>query len=156
MPLAGKGLQSSQQISVAPNDVQIVSADTTKRNSTNLEEMWATVGSSVPLDVFSLFDLASKPPAFSGAAGTPAAAAAKTFRFPVAINGPDSFDAQLALANPNNSTATVTIKVLNSTGSVKGSFEEALQANNQVLFKLTDRMNFGSSLFNGSVAVCAS
>jgi len=155
VPLAGKGLESSQSFSAAANRTLLISGDTTKRNSANLEEMWALVTSNEPLDGFTLSDLASKPPAFNGAIGAQSLAPSMTFRFPVAINGPDSFDAQLAIANPNSSTASVTVKLLNSNGSVIGSFQEALQANNQVLFTLTEKMSFSSSLFNGAVAVCS-
>jgi len=155
VPIAGKGLQSSQSFSAAANRTLVISGDTTKRNSQNLEEVWATVTSNEPLDSFVLSDLASKPPAISGAVGAPSLAPSKTFRFPVAVNGPDSFDAQLAIANPNSSVATVTVKVLNSSGSVTGTFAESVAANNQTLFKLTDKMSFSSSLFSGAVAVCS-
>jgi len=155
VPLAGKGLQSSQSFSAAANRTLVISGDTSKRNSAKLEEMWATVTSNQPLETFSLSDLASKPPAFSGAVGAPLLAPSKTFRFPIAVNGPNSFNAQLAIANPNNSTATVTIKVLNASGSTTGSFGVSLAANNQALFNLTDKMKFSSSLFSGSVAVCS-
>ena len=156
VPVAGKGLQSSQSFSAAANRTLVVSGDTSKRNSANLEEMWATVTSNEPVDVFSLSDVASKPPAFSGAVGVQALAPSKTFRFPVTVSGPNSFDAEVAIANPNNSTTTVTVKVLNSSGSVNGSFQESLQANNQVWFKLSQKMNFSSSGFSGAVAICAS
>lgn len=156
VPLAGKGLQSSQSFSAAANRTLVVSGDTSKRNSASQEEMWATVTSNQAVDVFTLSDLASKPPAFNAAIGVQALAASKTFRFPVAVNGPNGFNAQLAIANPNNSTTDVTVKILNSNGSVTGSFQESLQANNQVLLKLTDKMKFSSSGFSGAVAVCAS
>jgi hypothetical protein len=155
VPLAGKGLQSTQSFSAAANRTLVISGDTTKRDSASLEEFWATVTSNEPLDTFILSDLASKPPAISGAVGAVSLAPSKTFRFPVAVNGPNSFDAQLAIANPNNSAATVTVKVLSSTGSVSNTFEETLAANNQMLFNLTDKVKFSSSLFNGAVAVCA-
>jgi hypothetical protein len=155
VPLAGKGLQSSQSFSASANRTLVISGDTSKRNSATQEEMWATVTSNEPLDTFILSDLASKPPAISGAVGAQSLAPSKTFRFPVAVNGPNSFNAQMAIANPNNSTTTVTVKVLNSSGSVTGTFQETLAANNQTLFNLTDKTKFSSSLFNGAVAVCA-
>lgn len=155
VPLAGKGLQSSQSFSAAANRTLVISGDTTKRNSQNLEEMWAIVTSNQPLDTFSLSDLASKPPAFNGAVGAQFLAPSKTFRFPVSVNGPNSFNAQMAIANPNGSATTVTVKVLSSTGSVSNTFEETLAANNQTLFNLTDKVKFSSSLFSGAVAVCA-
>jgi len=155
VPLAGKGLQSSQSFGAAANRTLVISGDTSKRNSASLEEMWAIVTSNQPVDVFSLSDLASKPPAFNSAVGAVSLAPSKTFRFPVAVNGPNSFNAQMAIANPNNSTTTVTVKVLNSSGSVSNTFDETLAANNQTLFNLTDKVKFSSSLFNGAVAVCA-
>ena len=82
VPLAGKGLQSSQSFSAAANRTLVISGDTTKRNSQNLEEMWATVTSNQPLDTFSLSDLASKPPAFSGAVGAQFVGSFKDFPFP--------------------------------------------------------------------------
>lgn len=155
VPLAGKGLQSSQSFSSAANRTLVISGDTSKRDTTNLEEMWATVTSNEPLDTFVLSDLASKPPAFSGAVGAVPLAPSKTFRFPVSVNGPNSFNAQLAIANPNSSATSVTVKVLNSSGSAMGSFGVTLAANNQTLFNLTDKMTFSSALFSGAVAVCA-
>jgi hypothetical protein len=62
---------------------------------------------------------------------------------------------KIAIANPNSSMANVTVKLLNSSGSVMGTFTEPLQASNQALFKLTDKMHFSSSLFSGAVAVCS-
>jgi hypothetical protein len=44
---------------------------------------------------------------------------------------------------------------LNADGTVKGTFPETLAANAQTIFLLNTKMNFGSTLFNGSVAVCA-
>jgi len=155
VPLAGKGLQSSQSFSAGANRTLVISGDSSKRNSTNAEEFWAIVTSNQPLGGFTLSDLAAKPPAVSGAVGAQSLAPSKTFRFPVAVNGPNSFNAQMAIANPNSSTTTVTIKVLNSSGSVAGSFQEILPANNQTVFNLTDKAKFSSSLFNGAVAVCA-
>ena len=156
VPLAGKGSQSSQSFGAASNRTLVISGDTTKRNSASAEEVWALVTSNQPLDSSSLSDLSTSPPAVSSAVGGQTLAPSKSFRFPVLVNGPVNFDTQLAIANPNTTTATITVKLLSSSGSVMGSFQESLLANNQALFKLTDKMHFGSSLFTGAVAVCSS
>jgi len=160
VPLAGKGLQSSQNFTIQPNDVQGLSGDPSKRNSQNLEVAWATVGSSAPLNVFSLFDYGPNPPAISGAVGAQSTPANKSFRLPIlernaGPGNPANYEVGLAIANPNSSTTTVTVKVLNSNGSVRGSFQEVLPAKNQTIFTLSSKMTFDSSLFAGSMAVCA-
>jgi hypothetical protein len=160
VPLAGKGLQSNQNFTIQPNDVQGLSGDPSKRNSQNLEVAWALVGSSAPLNVFSLFDYGPNPPAISGAVGAQSTPAAKSFRLPITERNagpgnPANYEVGLAIANPNSSTTTVTVKVLNSNGTVRGSFQEVLAPKNQTIFTLSGKMNFDSSLFNGSMAVCA-
>jgi hypothetical protein len=92
-----------------------------------------------------------------GAQSTPAA---MTFRFPVMVGGPGKFTAGMALANPNKSTTTVTVKVLDSSGNqMSGSpFTETLEADNQTIFTLDSKLNFSSfssTPFMGSVAICA-
>ena len=160
VPLSGKGLQSSQSFTIQPNDVQGLSGDPSRRNSQGLDVAWATVGSSEPLNVFSLFDYGPNPPAISGAVGAQSTAAAKSFRLPIlernaGPGNPANYEVGLAIANPNSSTTTVTVKVLNPNGSLKGSFQETLAPKNQTIFVLSSKMNFDSSLFNGSMAVCA-
>jgi len=158
--LAGEGLQSSQSFTLQPNDVQALSGDPSKRNSQPLDVAWATVGSSAPLNVFSLFDYGPNPPNISGAVGAQSTVAQKSFRLPIlerneGSGNPNNYEVGLAIANPNNSTTTITVKVMNADGSLKGSFQEVLPANNQTIFTLSSKMNFDSSLFNGSMAVCA-
>jgi len=160
VPLSGKGLQSSESFTIQPNDVQGFSGDPSKRNSQELDVAWAMVGSSAPLNVFSLFDYGPNAPVISGAVGAQSTVAAKTFRLPIlernaGPGNPADYEVGLAIANPNNSTTTVTVKVLNPDGSVKGSFQEVLPAKNQTIFTLSSKMNFDSSLFTGSMAVCA-
>jgi hypothetical protein len=161
VPLEGQGLQSSQSFTIQPNDVQGLSGDPSKRNSQSLDVAWATVGASAPLNVFSLFDYGPNPPNISGAVGAQSTVAAKSFRLPIierneGAGNPNNYEVGLAIANPNNSATTVTVKVLNANGSTKGSFQETLAAKNQAIFTLSSKMNFDSSLFSGSMAVCAS
>lgn len=158
VPLAGKGTQSTQQITIKSNDVQVMGADTSKRNSGNLQVAWATVASNQPLNVFSLFDYGPNPPAISGAVGAQSTAASKSFSFPVSINGPLGYNAGMAIANPNSSNTDVTVTVFDQNGNKKGSFKDTLQASNQTIFTLTQKLpnSFSSSLFTGSVSVCAS
>ena len=160
VPLSGKGVQSSQSFTLQPNDVHDISGDPSKRNSQALDVTWATVGSSAPLNVFSLFDFGPNPPNISGAVGAQSTVAAKTFRLPImerneGAGNPNNYEVGLAIANPNSSATNVAVKVLNPDGSTKGSFEETLAAKNQAIFTLSSKLNFGSSLFTGSLAVCA-
>jgi hypothetical protein len=155
VPLEGEGPQSSQQLSIPPNEVHVVGADPSQRTAGSLQVAWATASSSAPLNIFSLFDSGPSDTVISGAVGAQSTAAARSFRFPVSVNGPLGYNAGMAIANPNGSAATVTVKVLNADGSVKGSFQETLQANHQTLLVLTQKLTFDAALFSGSVAVCA-
>jgi hypothetical protein len=108
------------------------------------------------VNVFSLFDFGPNPPTIAGAVGAQSTAPAKTFRFPVSVGGPLQYNFGVAIANPNKSKTTVTVKVLNADGSSKGQFQESLDPNAQTLFTLPSKVSFDmSTLFNGSVAVCA-
>ena len=160
VPLQGSGLKSVQSFTIQPNDVQGVSGDSSKRNGQDLEVWWAMVTSNAPLNVFSLFDFGPNPPNISGAVGAQSTVAQKTFRLPIlerneGAGNPNNYEVGLAVANPNNSNTTVTVKVLNPDGSLKGSFQEILPAMNQSIFTLSSKLNFDSSLFTGSMAVCA-
>jgi hypothetical protein len=86
--------------------------------------------------------------------------ATKTFRLPVSINGPLGYNEGIAIANPNNSNTNVTFKLLLADGTVKDTVQKTLPPHGQTSFVLTDSAVFGhdlssSTLFNGSVAVCA-
>lgn len=155
VPLSGKGLASSDQFSVAPNDVTTVGAESSARNSGGLQVAWGIVASNQPLNVFSLFDFGPNFPAISGAVGAQSTTAQKVYQFPVLVNGEQGYNAGMAIANPNSSNTNVTVTVYDSNGNKQGSFQETLQANNQTIFTLTQKMSFSSSLFTGSVAVCA-
>jgi hypothetical protein len=155
VPLDGLGNQGSQQFVIHPNQTHVVGADLSQRNNGNLQVAWATTSSTAPLNVFSLFDFGPNPPAITGAVGAASMAPSKSFRFPVSVGGSVNYNAGMAISNPNGSQTIVTVKVLNADGTVKGTFPETLAANAQTIFLLNTKMNFGSSLFNGSVAVCA-
>jgi len=158
VPLDGLGMQSSQTVTIQPKQVHVLGVDPSQRNSGSIQVAWATASSNVPLNVFSLFDFGPNAPAISGAVGAQSDTPAKTFRFPISVNGPLGFKAGMALANPNGSPTSVTVKVLNADGSTKGSFVENLPANGQEIFVLGDpggKLAFDTSLFNGSIAVCA-
>ncbi len=156
VPLDGLGNQGSQQFVVHKNDVHVFGADLSQRNNGKLQVAWATVSSTAPVNVFSLFDFGPNPPSITGAVGAQSTAPSKSFRFPVSIGGPLNYNAGMAISNPNGSSTAVTVKVYNASGTMIGSFPEQLSANAQTLFLLnTKGVNFGGGLFNGSVAVCA-
>lgn len=156
VPLEGSGPKSTQTITVGPNQTQVIGSELSQRSSTG-QVAWATMTSTAPLNVFSLFDFGPNFPTINWAVGAQSIAPSKSFRFPVSVGGPLNYDAGVALANPNGSPTVVTVKVLNSDGSQFGSFTESLGKNAQALFLLngSHKLSFGSSLFNGSVAVCA-
>ena len=157
VPLDGLGMQGSQQIVVQPNETQVVGAELTDRNVGSLQVAWAAATSNAPVNVFSLFDFGPNPPTIEGAVGAQSTPPATSFRFPVSVGGPLQYNFGVAIANPNKTSTTVTVKVLNSDGTSKGSFQETLGPNNQTLFTLPSKITFDTSeLFNGSVAVCAS
>ena len=168
VPLEGQqGKQTKQHLSIARNQTQVIDSDPAERNAGPTTVTWATAVSSGPLNVFTLFDYAptSKPtttPAttINGAVGVQSVVATKTFRFPVSINGPLGYNEGVAIANPNNSNTNVTVKLLLADGTVKDTIQKTLPPNGQTSFVLTDNAVFGhdlspSTLFNGSVAVCA-
>jgi hypothetical protein len=156
VPLEGEqGLQTGQQFVVHRNEVQVFGAELSQRNNPKLQVAWATVTSTAPVNVFSLFDYGPNPPAIIGAVGAQSTAPSKTFRFPVSVGGTLKYNAGMAISSPNAGT-TVTVKVLNADGSTKGTFTETLPTNGQTLFLLDSKVSFDkSTLFNGSVAVCA-
>jgi hypothetical protein len=157
VPLQGAGNQGSQQIVVHPNDTQVVGAELSERTAGSLHVAWATATSSAPLNVFSLFDFGTSSSVIAGAVGAQSTPPAKTFRFPVSVGGPLNFNFGLAIANPNSTPTAVMVKVLNTDGTFKGTFQENLAPNAQTLFTLPSKISFDSStLFNGAVAVCAS
>jgi len=168
VPLEGQqGKQTSQHFKIAKNQTQVIDADPSERNAGPTTVTWATAVSSGPLDVFTLFDYAptSKPTTapvttINGAVGAQSVVATKTFRLPVSLNGPLLYNEGLAIANPNNSNTNVTIKLLLADGTIKDTIVKSLPPHGQTSFVLTDSTVFGhdlssSTLFNGSVAVCA-
>ena len=168
VPLEGQqGKQTKQHLSIARNQTHVIDSDPSERNAGPTTVTWATAVSSGPLNVFTLFDYApaSKPTtapatAINGAVGAQSAVATKTFRFPVSLNGPLAYNEGIAIANPNNSNTNVTVKLLLADGTVKDTIQKTLPPNGQTSFVLTDSAVFGhdlssSTLFNGSVAVCA-
>jgi hypothetical protein len=158
VPLSGIGLESSETLTIDAGDVSVLATETSQRENSNLEVAWGIATSTAPLNVFSLFDLGSSSTSITGAVGAQSTVAAKTFRFPVSVGGPAKFTAGMAIANPNNSTADVTVMVLNADGSSMGSFQETLAGDNQTIFTLDSKLNFSSfssAPFIGSVAVCA-
>lgn len=168
VPLDGQqGKQTTQHFKIARNQTQVIDADPSERNAGPTTVTWATAVSSGSLNVFSLFDYAptSKPTtlpatAINGAVGSQSVVATKTFRFPVSINGPLGYHEGIAIANPNNSNTNVTFKLLLADGTIKDTIQKTLPPHGQTSFVLTDSAVFGhdlssSTLFNGSVAVCA-
>jgi len=158
VPLEGVGSQESQSFTVAPNQVHVLGSDPAMRNVGAIQVAWGILTSNVPLNVFSLFDTGPSEDTITGAVGAQSTQPQKTFRFPIAVGGPLGYNAGMGIANPNNSDTTFIVKVLNSDGSTKGTFQQTLHANNQTLFVLTNLPGISfntSTVFNGSVAVCA-
>jgi hypothetical protein len=168
VPLEGQqGKLTTLHLKIAKNQTQGFDADPSQRNAGPTTVTWATADASGPLNIFSLFDYApsSKPTTatatvINGAVGAQSVDATKTFRFPVSVNGPLGYNEGVAIANPNNSNTNVTIKLLLADGTIKNTIQKNLPPNGQTSFVLTDNAVFGhdldsSTLFNGSVAVCA-
>jgi len=156
VPLEGVGSEGSQQLVVQVNSTQAIGADLSQRNAPTTQIAWATVSSTAPLNIFSLFDYGPNSPAITGSVGAQSTAPSQSFRFPISVGGPLSYNAGMALANPNGSQTTVTVKVYNADGTLNGSFPEVLAANAQSIFMLSQKLSFSSALFTGSLAVCAS
>jgi hypothetical protein len=159
VPLEGSGLKSTQTVTVGANQTKVVGSELSQRTSTG-QVAWATMTSTAPLNVFSLFDFGPTPPKINWAVGAQSTAPSKSFRFPVSIGGPVTYDAGMALSNPNGTPTVVTVKVMKSDGTQLGSFTENLGKNAQTVFLLSSHggLSFGATPqtpFNGSVAVCA-
>jgi len=159
VPLEGIGLKGTETMTVGPNQTQVIGSELSQRGAA-AQTAWATMTSTAPLNVFSLFDFGLKPPAINWAVGAQSTAASKSFRFPVSIGGPVNYDTGMALSNPNGTPTVVTVKVLKSDGTQLGSFTENLGKNAQTVFLLSSQpgLNFGATPqtpFNGSIAVCA-
>lgn len=170
VPLKNQGGQSSQQFQLAANAVQVIAIDPTQRNAGPLQVDWALASSSGPLNVFTLFDYApSNAPTTTPATqvetsvGAQSNAPAMSFRFPISVFGPLNYNAGLAIANPNSSTTTYTVMLLNADGSPRGSAPSStLPANGQAIFLLTNVFSpsvlaqNSTNEFDGSVVLCAS
>lgn len=162
IPLTGLGSKSSDTLKINAGDVSVLATQSSDRSNSSLEVAWGIATSNAPLNVFSLLDEGTSSSAITGVVGLPATVAAKSFRFPVTVGGPANYNARLAVANPSESTATVTVNVLNANGSSLGKFQETLAANHQTIFTLDSSAtnlnfsSFGTTPFVGSVAVCSS
>ena len=157
VPLEGSGLKSSQTVTVGANQTKVVGSELSQRTSAG-QVAWATMTSTVPLNVFSLFDFGPNPPTINWAVGAQSTAPSKSFRFPVSIGGPLNYNAGMALSNPNGAQTVVTVKVMKSDGTSLGSFQETLAEKraNRFPFESACRFEFRTAHpFNGSVAVCA-
>jgi hypothetical protein len=168
--LEGQGNHSTQHLVLAPNAVQVIGADPTQRNAPGkIKVNWALVTSNAALNVFTLFDYGpTAAPTLvpitkiQGSVGAQSTAAAKSFHFPASFYGPLGYNAGLAIANPNNSTTTYTVTLLNADGSTKASIQPAaLPPQGQALYVVTGLLQNviapdPINTFNGSVVVCAS
>jgi hypothetical protein len=154
-------------VSVPPNGTVTVSSDPAQRFGTNpFVTTWAnaTTPTGQPVNILEFFDFAADSiPANSiatavGAASTPPGQA---FRFPIVMNGATQFTASMAIANPSASAATITLNLLDSTGSVKATSPVTLQPKSQTAVNLQGIAAFASvfnstpGLFTGSVGVCS-
>jgi hypothetical protein len=172
VPLQGVGPVSTQHLVIGPNNTQVVGGDVTQRNATGPNGLiftWATATSSSPVNVFSMFDFAGSSVAtvvpasqVSSSVGTQSLIPATSFRFPVVLFAPNNqprFNAGVAVANPNNSQTTLTVKLLSAGGTITGTIQRNLPANGQTTFVLTDSNAFlnvldPSTPFTGSLVVC--
>ena len=157
VPLEGQGLQATQHLVIPPKQVKVFGATLNQRNVGNLQVAWATVNTTSPVNVFSLFDFGTAT-SINGAVGAQSTAPAKSFRFPVSVGGPLGYNAGMAIANSSGTATTVQVNVLNADGTVKGSFQETLQqGNQQEIFVLTAKgIAFNlATVFDGTVVVCA-
>jgi hypothetical protein len=159
VPLEGIGLKSTETVTVGPNQTQVLGSELSQRNNA-AQIAWATMTSTAPLNVFSLFDFGPNAPTINWAVGTQSIAPSTSFRFPVSIGGPVNYNAGMALSNPNGTSTNVKVMVMKSDGTQLGSFTESLGKNAQTVFLLSPHsgLNFGATPqtpFNGSVAVCA-
>ena len=125
VPLEGIGLKSTETVTVGANQTKVVGSELSQRTSTG-QVAWATMTSTAPLNVFSLFDFGPNPPTINWAVGAQSTAPSKSFRFPVSIGGPVNYNAGMALSNPNGTPTVVTVKVMKSDGTQLGSFTESL------------------------------
>jgi hypothetical protein len=171
VPLQGQGNQSTQHLTLGPNEVGVVAADPTQRNVdiNNVTVDWARATSSGPVNIFTLFDYgpAHAPTSVPvtrilGSVGAQSMPPAKSFHFPASFYGPLGYNAGLAIANPNAASTAYSVTLLNADGSTKHSVQRpALPPNGQSIFVLTDIMPGvitpdSVNPFDGSVVVCAS
>lgn len=171
VPLQGQGNQSTQHLTLGPAQVGVIAADPAQRNAdiNNVSVNWAMATSSVPLNIFTLFDYgpAHAPTTVPttrilGSVGAQSMVPAKSFRFPASFYGPLGYNAGLAIANPHNSPTTYTVTVLNADSTTKGSVQPpALPPNGQAIFVITNILHGvitpdAVNPFDGTVAVCAS
>jgi len=161
------GTGQVQTLTVPPNGTVTVSSDPAQRyGTTPVVVTWATATTPVgqPVNVLELFDFAPSSTSanlIGSAVGAASTAPGQSFRFPIVVNGTTRFTASMAIANPSSaSTATITLNLLDNTGSVKATSPVTLQPKSQTSVNLPGIPAFapflsGPGLFTGSVGVCS-
>jgi hypothetical protein len=160
---------------VGPNATASVANDPAQRYGTNPVVLdWATVttnngNSGQPVNVWQLFDFAPNSASanlIGSAVGAPAMQAGQSFRFPLVMNGNSRLTASMAIANPGTTTAHITLKLLDNTGTVQATstlstiIPNGLASKSQVAVNIPGIPEFasflsGGTLFTGSVGVCS-
>lgn len=124
---------------------------------------WAIVGSSAPVGVNLFFELSSNGSVVN-TVGFNDAAPRTTFTFPVEYQNSPLHTLGLAVANPNNTSNTVTVALLDTTGKILGTKSTSLVAFGQtaqdLLLTAGGSLNISSFLpagnFIGSIQVTTS
>ncbi len=113
----------------------------------------ATIVSDVPIGASSIFTVQNSQGQFETEAGVGDSAVLTSLTLPVDITG--AFDTGVAFFNPGNTSVTLTLKLLDATGTIIGVKTQSLAPNNH-LAVFVDQLFPGTASFRGSLAITAS
>lgn len=156
--------QSGALLSSTPTTLQpaapLMIADSESQRAQPLAVNWFAIASQQPIAASAVFDFEGGSVGLSAdirqAVGALAAPQLSAFTAPVRFDPTTFATIGLALANPNSSSTTVTMKLIDQNGNVVATDSLSLTAFNQTAFDLSTRpafQGFFSSGFLGSLAV---
>jgi hypothetical protein len=147
--------------SVAPNGTLRLTQPTNGSFTGASETHWAIVGSSAPVGVNLFFELTQNNTVVN-TVGFNDLTPRTNFTFPVEMQGTPFHTLGLAVANPNNTSNTVTVNLVDSTGKTLGTRQETLPAYGQLAEGLNGTTGLGLASvlpagdFIGSIVVTTS
>ncbi|MBZ5496161.1 MAG: carboxypeptidase-like regulatory domain-containing protein [Acidobacteriia bacterium] len=114
----------------------------------------ATITSDVPLGASAIFTVFDSQGQFETEAGVGDSPSLTSMTLPVDITG--TSDTGVAFFNPGSASATLTLKLLDANGTIRGTKTEPPLGSNNHLSLFVDQLFPGTANFRGSLAITAS